>query len=46
MDLERVRQFCLSLPYATEDLQWECVLFRVARKIFAMAPLDPRLHTG
>ena len=35
MDLDSVRSHCLSLPGTTEGLQWgECLLFRVAKKIF------------
>ena len=36
-----VREFCLSLPGATEKLQWEDDLcFKVAGKIFAVLGLD------
>ena len=42
MDIESVRKFCLSLPYVTEDVQWESdLLFRVGNKMFAVAALDP-----
>ena len=42
MTLETIRKFCLSLPHATEDIQWENdLLFRVGRKMFAVACLDP-----
>lgn len=42
MDIESIRQFCLSLPHATEDIQWEHdLLFRVGGKIFAIIGLDP-----
>lgn len=38
-----MREFCLSLPEATEDIQWENnLLFRVARKIFCVVPLEPQ----
>lgn len=41
MDLETLRRFCLSLPQATEDIQWgNNLLFRVGRKMFAIAGLD------
>src|SRR5256885_14617598 len=42
MDIESVRKFCLSLPYVSEDVQWESdLLFRVGNKMFAVAALDP-----
>jgi predicted DNA-binding protein (MmcQ/YjbR family) len=37
-----VRAFCLSLPHATEDVQWEHnLLFRIAGKMFCIANLEP-----
>jgi predicted DNA-binding protein (MmcQ/YjbR family) len=40
--LDWVRAFCLSLPHATEDVQWEHdLLFRVAGKMFCVANLEP-----
>ena len=40
--IDWVREICLSLPQATEDIQWEStLLFRVARKIFCLVPLEP-----
>ena len=40
--IEWVRQFCLSLPGATEDIQWDNdLLFRVGRKIFCAVALEP-----
>ena len=43
MDLEAVRRYCLSLPHATEDIQWgDNLLFRIGGKIFAIARLDRR----
>lgn len=42
MDVESVREFCLSLPHVTEDVQWESdLLFRIGNKMFAVAALDP-----
>lgn len=42
MNLDSLREFCLSLPGATEGLQWgEILLFRVGGKIFVMVSLDP-----
>ena len=42
--LDWVRAFCLSLPNATEDVQWEHdLLFRIAEKMFCVANLEPGL---
>ena len=41
MNLESVRVYCLSLPHATEDVQWgNQLVFRVGKKMFAIAPLE------
>ena len=41
MDIEELRRYCLSLPHATEDVQWgNNLLFRIAGKMFAIAALD------
>lgn len=40
MDLDSLRAHCLAFPGATEGLQWgECLLFRVANKIFVNVTL-------
>jgi len=37
-----IRSVCLSLPHATEDVQWEHnLLFRIAGKMFCIANLEP-----
>lgn len=42
MDNESARRFCLSLPHATEGIQWDNdLLFRIGGKIFAVLALDP-----
>jgi predicted DNA-binding protein (MmcQ/YjbR family) len=42
MDLDSIRTYCLSLPHATEDIQWgNDLLFRISGKIFAGMSLDP-----
>lgn len=42
MDIEWVRQYCLSLPHATEQVQWEDnLVFKVGGKMFAVVPLEP-----
>lgn len=41
--IEWLREFCLALPGSTEDIQWENdLLFRVAKKIYCVAPLEPQ----
>jgi predicted DNA-binding protein (MmcQ/YjbR family) len=43
MNLESVREYCLSLPYATEMIQWgDDLLFKVGGKMFAVMALEPR----
>jgi len=40
--LDAIREYCLSLPDVTENIQWEDVLlFRIGGKIFVMVSLDP-----
>ncbi len=41
MDIESLRDYCLSLPHTTEDIQWvNDLLFRVGGKIFAGIGLE------
>lgn len=42
MDIETLRDYCLSLPLATEDFPFDdtTLVFRVLGKIFAMIDLD------
>jgi predicted DNA-binding protein (MmcQ/YjbR family) len=41
MDIEALRRYCLSLPAATEGIQWGSdLLFRVGGKMFAVAALE------
>jgi predicted DNA-binding protein (MmcQ/YjbR family) len=42
--IEWLRPYCLSFPHATESLQWEALVFKVAGKIFAVAALEPERH--
>jgi predicted DNA-binding protein (MmcQ/YjbR family) len=40
--IDWVREFCLSLPHTTEDIQWENdLLFRIANKIYCVVALEP-----
>ena len=42
MNFDLIREYCLSLPHATEDIQWgNDLLFRIAGKIFVGMNLDP-----
>jgi predicted DNA-binding protein (MmcQ/YjbR family) len=45
MNIDQIREYCLSFPRATENLQWgDDLCFKVGGKIFAMLGLDnPRL---
>lgn len=45
MNIDSIREYCLSFPRATEKLQWgDNLCFKVAGKIFAIMGLDnPRL---
>jgi predicted DNA-binding protein (MmcQ/YjbR family) len=45
VNIDSIREFCLSFPDATEKLQWgDDLCFKIAGKIFAIAGLDnPRL---
>src|ERR1700748_2398851 len=39
--LDWLRGYCLTFPQATESMQWEALVFKVAGKMFALAPLEP-----
>ena len=42
MDIEWVRKYCLSIPHATESLQWgDDLVFKVGGKMFAVLVLKP-----
>jgi predicted DNA-binding protein (MmcQ/YjbR family) len=45
MTVDSIREFCLSFPRATENLQWgDDLCFKMGGKIFAIVSLDnPRL---
>lgn len=42
MDVEQVREYCLSLPQVTEDFPFDetTLAFRIGHKIFAMIDLE------
>jgi predicted DNA-binding protein (MmcQ/YjbR family) len=45
MDIEAIRDYCLSLPATTEDIQWgNDLLFRVAKKFYAGIELNPAVR--
>ena len=42
MNIEKLREFCLSLPHVTEDVKWEKDLcFSVGGKIFCACGIQP-----
>jgi len=45
MNVDSIRECCLSFPHATEKLQWgDALCFKVSEKMFAVLGLDnPRL---
>ncbi len=41
MDIDAIREYCLKLPHATENVQWGADLcFKVDGKMFAVVPLE------
>lgn len=41
MNIEEIREFCLSLPYATEDVKWgNDLTFCVGEKMFTVVGLE------
>ena len=41
MDHESVREYCLSFPHATENVQWGAdLVFKIAGKMFAVVSLE------
>jgi predicted DNA-binding protein (MmcQ/YjbR family) len=42
MNVEQLREYCLSLPHATEDIKWgNDLCFCIGDKMFATASLNP-----
>jgi predicted DNA-binding protein (MmcQ/YjbR family) len=45
MDIDWVRQYCLSLPHTTEKVQWQDdLVFKVGGKMYAVVALEPGGH--
>lgn len=45
MDIEWVRQHCLSLPHTTEKVQWGSdLVFKIGGKMYAVVALEPGDH--
>lgn len=42
MNLEELREYCLSLPHATEDMPFDedILVFRICNRIFALTSLE------
>jgi len=41
MNLEKIREYCLSLPHSTEEVLWEKdLVFKIGGKMFAAVDLD------
>src|SRR5215510_7581098 len=41
MNLEKIREYCLSLPHATEEVLWQKdLVFKIGGKMFAAIGLD------
>lgn len=42
MNIDWVRRYCMSMPHATESVQWgNDLVFKIAGKIFAVLVLEP-----
>jgi predicted DNA-binding protein (MmcQ/YjbR family) len=41
MDIDTIRKFCLSLPHATENVQWGAdLVFKIGGKMFTVVGLE------
>jgi len=46
INIDQVRQFCLALPHATEQVQWGSdLVFKIGGKMFAVVPLEPAANS-
>lgn len=42
MNIDWVRRYCMSMPHATESVQWgNDLVFKIAGKMFAVVVLEP-----
>lgn len=42
MNIEWVRHYCMTFPFAAESVQWgDALVFKVGGKMFAIASLEP-----
>jgi len=42
MDVEWIREYCMSLPHTTEKVQWGYdLVFKIGGKMYAVTPLEP-----
>ncbi|MFH1296813.1 MAG: MmcQ/YjbR family DNA-binding protein [Bacteroidota bacterium] len=47
MNIEELREYCLSLPAVTEDIKWgDNLVFSVGKKMFCLADLTPPLRVS
>jgi predicted DNA-binding protein (MmcQ/YjbR family) len=47
MNIEELRELCLSFPLVTEDIKWENnLVFSVGGKMFCLADLEPPLRVS
>ena len=47
MNIEYLRNFCMSLPFVTEDIKWgDNLVFSIAGKMFCLADLEPPLRVS
>jgi len=45
VNIDWVRQYCLSLPHSTEKVQWEDnLVFKIGGKMYAIIALEPGDH--
>jgi len=46
MEIETIRKYCMSLPGATETVQWgDDLVFKIGGKMFAVLPREPSAPT-
>lgn len=45
MNVDWIRQYCLSLPHSTETVQWkDDLVFKIGGKMYAVTALEPGDH--